>query len=287
MERTKFDVPILDVQNRAMQFFMPSSQAPMMWWRGKPVSLTMLLVLIHVAAVIVTSLLMGFKQGQVLSAMVYTNQAVLNGEVWRLLTFPLYQFPTFWIVIEVFMLWMFGSQVEQALGWRTFLAFYLVVCIGSAIAFLPLARWISFPIAGTDAANFGVFIGFTTLFPDAPMLFNTKAKWWAWAMLGLLGLQLLAFASSIAATVLVGAGVAYLYLKTLGVQGGFAWFNRWQREREAARQEKIEQRRYLESKDHFISEQVDPILDKIAREGMQSLTDEEKRILERAKDKLR
>jgi hypothetical protein len=46
-------------------------------------------------------------------------------------------------------------------------------------------------------------------------------------------------------------------------------------------------RRQMESKDHFISEQVDPILDKISREGIQSLTEEEREILERAKDKLR
>lgn len=270
-----------------MQFLFPGNQAPVMWWRGKPISLTILLILIHVAAIVVTSLLMGLQQGQVLSALTYSNQAVLNGEVWRLATFPFYQFPTFWIVIELFMLWMFGTQVEQALGWRRFLVFYLVVCVAPAIVFLPLSRWMFLPIAGTDAANFGVFIGFTTLYPDAPMLFNTKAKWWAWAMLGLLGLQALAFASTMAIVVLIGAGAAFLHLKMLGVQGGFHWFNRWQREREEARAERIERRRFLESKDHFISEQVDPILDKIARHGMQSLTEEEKRILERAKDKLR
>jgi len=67
----------------------------------------------------------------------------------------------------------------------------------------------------------------------------------------------------------------------------FSWLDRW---REARQEKKIAKRtrmQMLESKDHFISEQVDPILDKIARQGMQSLTEEEKRILERAKDKLR
>ena len=38
------------------------------------------------------------------------------------------------------------------------------------------------------------------------------------------------------------------------------------------------------SSEEFVSEQIDPILDKIAREGMQSLTRRERKILESAKD---
>jgi len=38
------------------------------------------------------------------------------------------------------------------------------------------------------------------------------------------------------------------------------------------------------SPDEYMREQVDPILDKIAREGMQSLTRSERKILESAKD---
>jgi hypothetical protein len=38
--------------------------------------------------------------------------------------------------------------------------------------------------------------------------------------------------------------------------------------------------------DQFIAEEVDPILDKISREGMQSLTWQERRTLARAQEKL-
>jgi len=38
------------------------------------------------------------------------------------------------------------------------------------------------------------------------------------------------------------------------------------------------------SSEEFMKEEIDPILDKIAREGMQSLTRRERKILESAKD---
>jgi hypothetical protein len=40
------------------------------------------------------------------------------------------------------------------------------------------------------------------------------------------------------------------------------------------------------SADQFVEEQVDPILDKIAREGIQSLTKEEKKMLEQGSAKI-
>jgi len=42
--------------------------------------------------------------------------------------------------------------------------------------------------------------------------------------------------------------------------------------------------RDFSTREEFIREQIDPILDKIAREGMQSLTRRERKILESAKD---
>jgi hypothetical protein len=40
------------------------------------------------------------------------------------------------------------------------------------------------------------------------------------------------------------------------------------------------------SADQFVEEQVDPILEKIAREGIQSLTKEERRMLEKGRAKI-
>jgi hypothetical protein len=40
------------------------------------------------------------------------------------------------------------------------------------------------------------------------------------------------------------------------------------------------------SPDQYMTEEIDPVLDKIAREGIRSLTRRERRILERGRDKI-
>jgi hypothetical protein len=53
------------------------------------------------------------------------------------------------------------------------------------------------------------------------------------------------------------------------------------------RQRRVEVERYRAmTPDQFISEEVDPILDKISREGLQSLTWNERRTLARAQEKI-
>ena len=289
MERTKFDVCSRSMQHALMQFSMPSGHGPVMWWKGRSISLTMILILTHVAALVFTAALLGFQARGVIEKIVFFVPDVFRGEIWRFVTFPFLLQLSFWTVIELFMLWMFGTQIEQVLGWRRFLKLYGTLCLSPAIFMLLIAPWSTFPYSGTDAANFAVFIAFTTIYPDAMMLFGTKAKWWAWGLLGLLFLQAVAFepVRIVCAASLFTAGVAYGYLKFQGIQGGFDWLNRWKEQREEVRYQRAQRKRLLESKEHFISEQVDPILDKIARHGMQSLTEEEKRILARAKDKLR
>ena len=55
----------------------------------------------------------------------------------------------------------------------------------------------------------------------------------------------------------------------------------------ALRQRRTEVERYRAmTLDQFISEEVDPILDKISREGLKSLTWNERRILARAQEKI-
>jgi rhomboid family protein len=276
----------------AMQFFMPSGQQPMTWWRGKPIFLTTLIVLIHIPAMILTAIMLGKGWPTTTDRVVFFLPPVIEGEWWRLLTFPFVIPPSFWLLLGLFFFWQFGREVEGALGWRKFLALYLLLCWTPALA-ASVCSFFGSPLQefGTNDANFAVFIAFAVLQPEANMfLLNVKAKWVAVAFIAL-GV-LMQISSPIrgvagAFVFLSSVGVCYLFLRLQGVRGGFGWLNRWNEQRREIRQERAERRKVLESKDHFISEQVDPILDKIAKEGMQSLTEDEKKILARAKDKLR
>jgi len=287
------------MQYGPMQFFMPSGQEPVTWWGGRPISLTLLLIFIQIAALLLTTFMLAFRI-DVVGLLSYYSELVLKGQVWRLVTYWVVIPPSLWAVVSMLMLWWFGVPVEQFMGWKKFLKFYLILCLVPAVVCLlftaDVQRWIASVLGwsspggmlmGPFVANAAVFIGFATIYPNAELLFGIKAKHFVWVYLAITLLQAIAYHSLGAVPYWISAGAAYAYLKFHGVQGGFAWLDRWREEREQVRFERAERKRELESKDHFISEQVDPILDKIARQGMQSLTEEEKRILERAKDKLR
>jgi hypothetical protein len=77
-----------------------------------------------------------------------------------------------------------------------------------------------------------------------------------------------------------GLGAGWLYAHLLG-------FGRASILQRTLRQRRAEAERYRAmTSEQFIAQEVDPILDKISREGMQSLTWTERRTLARAQEKL-
>ena len=78
--------------------------------------------------------------------------------------------------------------------------------------------------------------------------------------------------------------IGYLYIKQLGYGATprwLLWFQGFGRSLQVRRERPTPRPR---SPEEFMRSEVDPILDKIAREGMQSLTRRERKILESAKD---
>jgi hypothetical protein len=139
------------------------------------------------------------------------------------------------------------------------------------------------PTIGASGAIFGVLVAYAMIFPDRYIyvyfFFPVKAKYLVAFF------AVVEFYASLEHTPdgighfahLGGMAIGYLYLKFDWRIGGF--FRKFQeinyRRRERARQRKEEQRKRL-------MEQVDRILDKINRQGMESLTKDEKRLLDEA-----
>lgn len=66
-------------------------------------------------------------------------------------------------------LWVFGDNVEQALGHFTFLAFYLVCGILASLAQAALFAGSQVPAIGASGAIAGVLAGYLLLYPRAPV----------------------------------------------------------------------------------------------------------------------
>jgi membrane associated rhomboid family serine protease len=223
---------------------------------------------------------------------------------WQLIT---YQFvhAGFWHLFfnMVFGLWMFGMEVEHVWGARKFLIYYLFcgVMAGLAQLFLaPLFGQIG-PTVGASGAIFGVMVAFAVMFPDRYIflyfLIPIKVKYFVIVLIAL-GIFALGGPSNVANLAHLGGALAgYLYLvydrRRLTPRRSIGTFQSWMASKPWSRptstggeivdakvydikeSEKFEQK----EKPDEIQKRIDEILDKISRNGYQSLTEEEKKIL--------
>jgi membrane associated rhomboid family serine protease len=92
----------------------------------------------------------------------YANSAMLTAEEpWRMLTSAFLHSQGFvlHIVLNMYMLWLFGQALEPLLGRVRFLAVYLLSAIGGSVGFLLLAPGQPVAVIGASGAIFGLFGG--------------------------------------------------------------------------------------------------------------------------------
>ena len=203
----------------------------------------------------------------------------VHGDFWHL----------FWNMLILF---FFGPPLESKWGSKEFIRYYLVCGFGGVALSL---LFVSYSIIGASAAIYGVMLAFAMVWPDAPIyiwgIFPVKAKW------------LVAFlfvVTFINAFGGAGGGIAHfahlggflaglIYLKTdwrasQAIQSmgkaararRFAIVPREEQEASASgrrpQSDDAGEKRTLDA--------VDRVLDKISAEGMASLTEQEKRLLD-------
>jgi len=210
-----------------------------------------------------------------------SGAGIRHGFVWQPLTYMFLHAGLFHLLCNLLGLWFLGQEVELFIGRKHFTWLYLLGGLAGAGLWLFFNFRAGFVI-GASAAVLAVVIAFATLFPDRELTFllwfiipvRLKAKYIALFLIVLDIVPLLEQAHSQVAHLahLGGAALGYFYIKQLGY-GRPPW---WQR--------LTLRRRPPRSRPDYVREKVDPILDKISRDGMQSLTAEERRILESARD---
>lgn len=233
-------------------------------------------------------------------------EGLRHGYVWQLLTYQFMHAGLIHLFFNCWAIYVFGQDVEEALGRRSYLALYF--CSGvlgglvQILAGLTLGGFFARPVVGASAAAFGLASAFAVLFPDRVLLLffvlPVRAKWLLLLSAGLALLGVMKPGDGIAHAAHLGGmitGVLFVRyaaqwnwrLPTLGrsgrqtprklvkvVSGGGLW-NRGKTVSEADI-----------PPEEFLSKEVDPILDKISAHGIQSLTDRERRILEAARQKM-
>ncbi|MCL4550438.1 MAG: rhomboid family intramembrane serine protease [Bacteroidetes bacterium] len=226
---------------------------------------------------------------------------------WQLITYQFLHGSFSHILLNMFMLWMFGMEIENVMGSRKFLTYYLICGIAGGLVQLFLAPIFSEglgPTIGASGAVFGVMIAFAMFFPDRYIflyfLIPIKAKYLITIMV-IFEFMSVGNQSLIAHLVHVGgalAGILFILVdrrnnfsrsrifglfrkpKSTFSSGGFGRAFRNTMKKEDVEDAKFYDLNDNSKKDDSVSqEEIDRILDKISQSGYQNLTDREKKIL--------
>lgn len=118
-------------------------------------------------------------------------------EIWQPVTYMFMHGDLSHLFFNMFALWMFGRGLEQELGTKRFLIYYLVCGIGAALVQLGTAQidlmrlpeasigyqsYLCTPTVGASGAVFGLLLAFGMLHPNATIMLlippiPMKAKW--------------------------------------------------------------------------------------------------------------
>lgn len=228
-------------------------------------------------------------------------ESVRHGQVWRLLTYALVHGGFWHIFVNMWGLFLFGRLLEQRLGRGRFLALYVVSGLIGAGTWL-LLNWNSpVPVVGASGSLFGVMMAAAMLFPDVRVML----------LIPPVPLKLKTFVAVYAVAEVfleLGGSFARLHDNVAhiahlgGLLGGFLFMQhhlpRYNLSRLFSRIPNPFRRTWkLHPKPSpgapgsaaggDTMHDVDSVLDKIGREGINSLTEAERSVLERARERLR
>jgi len=266
----------------------PENHDPIAWVGRVPVFATTIIVALYVASMVVVTLLLASDAKDVIAKLTFDSGAVLRDwELWRCLTYAFVNPPDPWFIIALVMLYIFGRDVEQFLGRTGFVRLYLgLLLLGPSLLIgATLATGRDFTLS-QGWANFAVFIAFAALYPGAQLLFQITAKVFAWVFLGINVLQLTAMRQWPEMTVLLATSALAWYAIRHGAALNFDFLSRL---RPVSHRTGRPRLRVMPPPDQPPADPhriIDPLLDKISRDGIGSLTRREREQLERARTAL-
>lgn len=182
------------------------------------------------------------------------------------------------IIFNMLALWMFGSEVERAMGSKKFLTMYFTSGIFAGIfccIFTP-----NNPILGASGAVFAIEVAFAMFFPNATVIFYVfpiKAKY-----------LVMIFASITIINCLIPTGGNIAHFAHLGgLLYGFLFVRYEPRFSNILISWQVQQREREYIKNEDLKKKVDMLLDKVNRVGMKNLTKKERAFLRNASKKYR
>ena len=244
---------------------------------------------LNAATFIVQVVLTSWNRGFVLEYLGLSDRGISDAYAWQFFTAPLLYNNVWHFIANMLVLYFIGRDVEAIIGQRQFLFLYLFGAFSGELGhlFLMPSDCVLFAAGGGIAA---IFVAYATILPELEMttllLFMVPVR---------LKMRRVAQVALVVATVILlfdrtgsvghsaflgGALAGWFYAHLLGF-GRTSLLQRMLRHRrvQAARLRSM-------SADQFVAEEVDPLLEKISRCGLASLSRGERRLLEQAREKM-
>ena len=258
-------------------------------WTQRPRVVLLGLIGVNVTAFVAQLFLDAYQPGFVREYLGLSGRGVHAAYGWQFVTAMVLHDGPWHLLGNMLILYLLGRDVESIIGQRAFLSLYLAGAIAGELGHIFLMPETSVLLAASGGVA-AVLVAYATILPElelTSMLFfilpvRLKAKHLAYGAfaIALLGVTFDRSSAVAHSAYLGGCLAGWLYAHLLG-------FGRPSVVQRALRQRRADVERYRTmSPDQFISEEVDPVLDKISREGMQSLTRTERRTLARAQEKI-
>lgn len=201
--------------------------------------------------------------------------------IWQPFTYMFLHGGTGHLFFNMFSLWMFGRIIEQSLGTRRFITYYLICGLGAALCQIVWQLFTNemVPTVGASGAIYGILLAFGMLYPNERIMLlippiPLKAKYFIALFIVI---ELLFGIADFDNT----AHFAHLG----GMLFGFLLIRYW---KNAARRPRRQKQKYenwhTADYDYNIEkrrrqERIDALLDKVRTSGYDALTEEEKRDL--------
>jgi membrane associated rhomboid family serine protease len=262
-----------------------------------------------IAAFVIQQIAMSFKGGQeFIAEYLVLSRDLARGYVWTLFTYGFLHENLLHILLNSLGIYLLGRTLLPIMGARRFVAFAIGAIVLGGLAWFAVAMvfGLGIPIIGASAVPCGLIAIFGTLYAEQRLGFllipwSIKAKYFAWAFAGI-SLVLLAtveipglsqtggFAHS---AHLGGMLAGWLYGRFIHHRTGEFSLRpamelpAWMRRRKRAKTRALPTFTVnVTPPPQDLRAEVDRILDKINSEGFGALTEEERRVLDDARDLL-
>ena len=206
---------------------------------------------------------------------------------WQPLTYLFIHKDFLHVFFNMFVLWMFGSELESIWGRRSFLKYYFLTGMGSGLVWLALnITNTNYVLAGASGAVYGVLLAFGMMFPNRTVylyfLFPIKVKYLVMILVAAEFILSMNSASDIShITHLSAVLIGFIYLR-------YHW--RWKDIKFSIRKHFAELNLTIKNKNEtkrlILQQEIDHILDKINKVGYDALSKEEKDTLYTSSRKL-